>query len=392
MTRIAHIASDFLPCRGGAEVYLRQLLEALDRPDRIQSVYQIDTRAADPRVVNVRRFPGPLGRRRGFALWHFNLRLNFLCRRLLREDLLIVHYPFHVAGVWFHPRIIAVSHGVEWRQPPRRLTHRLRRRIARWAVGKAQAVVANDTNFLREMGLPSQPGERPFEERRPGIWFIPNAVDAARFAGAEPLESLRRLSPILVPRNASPARGIHLAIEAFAPFSKRHPESCLVIAGNLPAPDYAARLQEMIRRLGLDGRTLFAGNIDWELMPRVYRSARMTLVPSLECEGTSIAALESMAAGTPTITTDVGGLADLPSEKSPAQAEALYERMERVEERREETARRQQRAVAEQFCLPRWSEAWNRVVEQALERGSVHGPGQSAWKASPKAPSGCAVR
>ncbi|MCX7013219.1 MAG: glycosyltransferase family 4 protein [Candidatus Sumerlaeota bacterium] len=365
MLRIAHIAPDFLPRRGGAEVYLEQLIAALQRPGREQTVFQIDTGAVDPRVVNVPRFPGPLGRRRGFALWYFNPRLHFMRRALRRYDLLIVHYPFHVAGVWFHNRIIAISHGVEWRQPPRRLTHLLRRDIARWAVRRCRAVVANDTNFLREMGLPSQPGERPFEEHRPGVWFLPNAVDPARFANAPPDERFRPLNPILVPRNASEARGIHLAVEAFASYSQRHPETTLLLVGNLPVGGYARRLQSLIRAHGLGGRVLFAGNVDWEKMPGVYRAARMTLIPSLHTEGTSLAALESMAAGVATLSTDAGGLADLPTEHGAPTPESLAALMESVEERREEVAQRQQAIVRERFSLARWAEAWNRVVEQA---------------------------
>lgn len=343
------------------------LIEALDSPEREQTVFQIATAAEAPNIVNVPRFPGPVGRRRGWALWHFNWRLSRLAPRLLDYDALIVHYPFHAYPLRRHPRIIALSHGVEWRQPPRRLTHRVRRRIARWAVGHCRATVSNDTNFLRETGIDSQPTERPFTQHRPGVWFIPNCVDVARFENAAPQSELQALNPILVPRNASPARGIHLAIDAFGRFAKNHPVSNLLIAGNHPAPAYQEQLSDLIARHGIAERVIFAGNIDWESMPAYYRSARMTLVPTLFCEGTSLAALESMAAGTPAISTRVGGLADLPTEKCDPDAESLARAMEAVHDNRDEIGAKQQAVVREEFSLSRWNQVWNQVLEQVLQ-------------------------
>ncbi len=371
MIQIAHIASDFLPVRGGAEVYLHNLLRALDRPGRTQTVFQIDTGVRDPRMAAVGRFPGPLGRRRGPALWWFNVALHAHAATLRRYDLLVVHYPFHVAGVWFHPRIIALSHGVEWMQPPRRFSHRLRRLIARWAVKRACATVANDTNFLREMQIPSPPGERPFAEHQPGVWFVPNAVDPGKFApaaGEAAGPPLEERSTILVPRNCSPARGIHLAIQAFGLYAARHPQARLLIAGNPPAPRYGEQLRALIAQRSMEARVEFAGHIDTGDMAALYRQTRMTLVPSLFCEGTSLAALESMASGTPTISTHIGGLADLPTVQCDCDPASLFQAMEETDANLAAVANRQREAVRETFSIGRWTDAWNQIVESALAK------------------------
>jgi len=365
--RIGHVTTHYLPIAGGQESYTHELVSLLEACGHQNVVYQWQTDVHDPRLRPVPRPPRALlALREGMQYWLYDALLPLRLPSLVRDDLLIVHFPFHFPAVAWHRRTLVLSHGVEWDQPARRVPHRLRRAIARFAFDHAGAIVANDTNYLREMGVAIGPGERPYEEIRPGRFYIPNAVDPDRFAPAEPLPGLSDLEVVLVPRNVWPARGIHLAIDAFAEVARKHSRAHLVIAGDLWDMRYVASLHAQIRSHGLDGRVLFTGPYPSQEMPRLYASALVTLVPSIRSEGTSLAALESMACGTPCVTTDIGGLADLPSAQAAPVADDLAATILAVLADRDRTADRQRAAVLADFHIDRWASAWRRAVEHAL--------------------------
>jgi glycosyltransferase involved in cell wall biosynthesis len=71
----------------------------------------------------------------------------------------------------------------------------------------------------------------------------------------------------------------------------------------------------MVEELGLKKRVKFAGSLPRSQMRDVYLSAMMVVIFSTFREGTSLAALEAMSCGTPVVTSDIGGLKDLPSVK-----------------------------------------------------------------------------
>ena len=121
----------------------------------------------------------------------------------------------------------------------------------------------------------------------------------------------------------------------------------------------------MLARLAahaLHGRVLFTESFPAERMVELYRSALVTLVPSICLEGTSLAALESMASGTPVVATAVGGLKDLPCVLAPPEADALARALRETIEARDEVAKRQREAVLARFTRAAWSEAWLRAV------------------------------
>ena len=78
--------------------------------------------------------------------------------------------------------MIALSHGVEWDQPPKRWTHRRRLKIAQRCHSEVLGLVANDTNFWREMGLDVPPKSKLWETVAPRRWCLPNAVDTEVFS------------------------------------------------------------------------------------------------------------------------------------------------------------------------------------------------------------------
>jgi hypothetical protein len=97
-----------------------------------------------------------------------------------------------------------------------------------------------------------------------------------------------------------------------------------------------------------------------------YSSAGMTIIPTLCKEGTSLSALESMSCGTATVSTNVAGLADLPTVQSLPTPDGLAEAMIRTWKDREVVAERQRKIVTETFNFANWSAAWLEAVRAAM--------------------------
>lgn len=363
--RIAQITFHCFPVTGGADAYAAELARVLEKAGHKVTLYQRRVGGGGPGV----RFLPTLPRLSpGRQFWLLSATLLAKTAELRQEDVLIAHYPNYALPLLWHPRIVGLSHGVTWDDAPHSWKARFKRGLARLAFRNCSAFVANDTFFLREMGLPIAPQENPFTEVGPGRWFIPNGVDLAHFCRGEGDADLQRLKPILVPRNLYRNRGIHLAIQAFSEFVREQPETHLIIVGGAGQPDYIGELHRLVDRLQLQDRVLFLGSVAWREMPKIYSSAELTLIPSLCGEGTSLSALESMACGTATIATTAGGLADLPTVHCPPTAEGLLQVMRQTYPARQQIAAIQQQAVRQRFSLDRWAAAWLQVVEAVQKR------------------------
>jgi hypothetical protein len=207
-----------------------------------------------------------------------------------------------------------------------------------------------------------------FTEVRPGKWFIPNCVDTRRFDRSAPAKELDGKNAILVPRNIYRQRGIHLAVDAFAKLvAGGDRKSTLVIVGKVVDANYYDGLLQQIEAHGLAGRVEFVGHVSWQEMPAWYSGAVCTLIPTVDWEGTSLSALESMACGTPVIATRVGGLKDLPCAHADTDAESLARELARVLASAKQLSEGQREAVRTVFNLENWAAAWSRVIE-ALPR------------------------
>ena len=161
-----------------------------------------------------------------------------------------------------------------------------------------------------------------------------------------------------MPRNIVFGRGIHLAVEAFARVARERPR----VTGDCFEPRYAERVRALVRERGVSGRVLFTGSVARPAMLELYRSAALTLIPSLCYEGTSLAALESMSAGTPVVGTTLGGLNDLPCVHAEPEAHSLARAALEALERRPELAAAQRLAVGERFDRKLWQAAWLRAI------------------------------
>lgn len=362
--RIGHISTEYKPIRGGAETYLANLYQIFTKQSWEQHVYQFNNGIYDPELKLLPRLPSFLRAGRALDLWWFNLMLPLRIIDLRKEDLLVCHYAFHSLPLWWKKKVVVLSHGCEWDIPPTSTSQRLKVKIAQWSFDHFKYLVANDTNYFRQMGVDIKPKTKLFEEVLPGKWFIPNCVDTEIFKPGAAAEGFPE-HMILVPRNISHARGVHLAIEAFSQFVKLFPETTLVVVGAFFGQAYQQKVFRLIKRFELQKKVIFKGSLPWEQMPAVYNAAEMTVIPTLQREGTSLAALESMSCGTATVSTNAQGLADLPTQQSDPEPKALTGLMGTTYHNRQRIGQEQREIVRRDYNLGRWQQAWRTVINNA---------------------------
>jgi len=144
------------------------------------------------------------------------------------------------------------------------------------------------------------------------VRVMPNGVDAEQFAQALSYRSWGGAggaddSIILFVGRLVHEKGVHTLIEAMPKILKYWPGARLVIAGRGPAEE---SLRRLAAGLGLGGSVSMVGFIPDDERNRLYGMAAVAVVPSLY-EPFGITALEAMAAGTPLIAADTGGLAEI---------------------------------------------------------------------------------
>lgn len=143
-----------------------------------------------------------------------------------------------------------------------------------------------------------------FAKREFSTRIVPNIVDLSRFV---PNHSRKRniLAPhIVVARNLEPLYDNTTALKAFRIVRVAIPDAHLTIAGSGPE---RANLEAIAKELGVADAVVFAGQIDNERMPILYRDADIALNPSL-ADNMPISILEALASGVPVISTNIGGV------------------------------------------------------------------------------------
>lgn len=365
--KIGHVATEYKPITGGAQTYLANLYEIFESEGHEQRVYQFDDNISDPELDLVSHAPSWLKGGRAVDLWWFNLLLPLKYKNLSQEDTLICHYAFHSLPLFWKKNVIVLSHGCEWDIPSTSLSQNLKIKIAKWSFKHFKYLVANDTNYFRQLGVDIKPKEHMFEEVLPGKWFIPNCVDTSVFTKVDPATDFPEHA-IVVPRNISHARGIHLSIEAFATFKATFSHTTLVVVGGGGDDQYKSYLNSLILKHNLVGAVVFKGSIPWSDMPSVYSACEMTVVPTLQREGTSLSALESMACGTATVSTNAQGLADLPTKQSHITSDDLARVMAETYESRDSIGLSQHQEVKNNYNITKWKEAWLAVMSRVLSR------------------------
>ena len=129
------------------------------------------------------------------------------------------------------------------------------------------------------------------------------------------LGALPPLRPRLNPRaatvttvgNIRRVKGHDVLIRAAAVVIAKFPLTTFTVAGEILEPEYFAGLRKLVSDLGLNDRFLFLGRLS-DLTAHL-KTADIFVLPS-RSEGFSNALIEAMAAGLPSIATEVGGNAE----------------------------------------------------------------------------------
>ncbi len=361
-----HVTMHYFPIKGGQEVYIEELNKILknlfDDIEVIQpSKYNIgntpDNVHLTPRLSIVPRFIKDID-----WVW-FNIMVKlFYSKKIKNSELVITHYPLHFPATRDNSKNIIVSHGIDWVTPPKTYVDRMRRKYAKNILGKA-VIVANDTDFLRFIGLDINPSQLEFNEICKNVWYIPNCVDCEFYYKNT---SIKKENIILVPRNIRHARGIHLAIEIFNEIYKIDTKYEMYITGGPLSGAYYNYCINLIKQYNLDSKILFLGSKNKIELRELYFKSICTLIPTISQEGTSLSALESMATGTMTFSTKIGGLLDLPTEKISNIPSIAAKEIVVAMKNYKEISLTQYIKTVDTFNMANWKKAWNNVIEKVF--------------------------
>ncbi|MDD5362982.1 MAG: glycosyltransferase family 4 protein [Ignavibacteria bacterium] len=361
--KIAHITQFYYPIIGGQQLYIKNLIDLLG--DEIeQFVIQGWLEKSNYNYVkNLSNFGSQIESRMGrlfpYFSWYRSLySLKFEKKLLKSFDKLLLHYPFFYPSVKWHEDIIVLSHGVLWNRPFKDRTDRVFKKLAVETKKKCK-IVSNDTDYLREIGIDAKPMQNEFCEIEKNVFYFPNCVDTDIFC---PSES-KKENIILVPRNLRPDRGIHLAIESFGLISKHFPDYRLVIVGALyEGSNYFNNCISIAKDYNIIDKMEMHSTVSQNKLLNFYRRAKLTLIPSIDFEGTSLSALESMACGTPVISTNVGGLADIPCVHAETNSADFSEKIIYVLNNLEIFSKEQTQSVNLRFNIGKWTSNWNKLL------------------------------
>jgi glycosyltransferase involved in cell wall biosynthesis len=204
------------------------------------------------------------------------------------------------------PSVITMHGGDVYVNPSQGYDFPLRwyvRPTLRWTLRSANALTAITEDCRQHALRAGAPAD--------SIRIVFNGTDLVRFS---PLDGARRVQEnpygphmVFACRQLFPRKGIRFLIEAAAQIKPRLPDLKVVIAGD---GFERADLEALAQRLGIGADVTFLGWVPNTALPPYYRSAAISVIPSLE-EGFGIPAAEAMGCGTPVIASDAGGLPEV---------------------------------------------------------------------------------
>lgn len=367
--KIGHLTTHYYPISGGQEVYIKNLIQCTSAMGWENTVFQMEhpqlstfNALYSEKVVafkNIKIMPLYISYCAGIFSHSKTIKKN---------DVIIVNYPEYYRFLDDHPGVIILSHGATWGNLEGK-RRKMKVELAKRAYDKAPYCVYNDTFAMREINIHAEPMKKMFEWIDDKAFFLPNCVDTAEFTNKKPIDSIARMNAICVPRNLNYGRGIDLAIDAFRLVLEKKKDMTLLIIGdsNLNDVTYRRFLFDKVNKLDLVGKVFFLGLIFNDSMPDIYSSCVVTLIPSRFREGTSLSALESMACGTPVVSTAVEGLLDLPTVHCAVDPKDMADKVIEAIESRAQIGANQQALVRANYSMLRWQDAWRSIIQRAAE-------------------------
>jgi len=207
-------------------------------------------------------------------------------------------------------KAVAVNHGVWWSSRQSKLKRYAIEKFNEHYLRRAKKTICVDTNYINWV-IESVDGAHEIVNR---LAYIPNYFDPALFENFSASEEQNSSINILFPRRImgvsveSEPRGGEDAIRALALVRKRGVDASLTMLGE---GNLSTQLKTLASDLGVAEFVKFA-TAHFDDMPKFYAEHDVVFVPSRFSEGTSLSAIEGLAAGCFVIGSCVGGLQNLP--------------------------------------------------------------------------------
>lgn len=252
--------------------------------------------------------------------WHDNIQAENFCKQLVQQegDFDLIHNhdwlsSFAAIGIKYGYRLPLLStiHATEMGRNRGHLYGGLQRAIhdAEWRLTyESWRIIACSHYMAWEVesyfGVPAEK-----------VDVIPNGVDPRRFDALNgiDLSSFRRgfAAPdepiVYYVGRMVPEKGLSVLVDSMPYVLREWPGVRFVVAGG---GGYANELRAKANALGVGDNIMFPGRISDEVRDGLFKAANVAVFPSLY-EPFGIVALEAMAAGTPVVVSDVGGLSEV---------------------------------------------------------------------------------
>jgi D-inositol-3-phosphate glycosyltransferase len=309
---------------GGMNVYIRELARELGRSHLIVDIFTRRTQPDQPeivyltprvRVIHIEAGPvAPVDKRELYQyLSAFVLHIEEFARREQRTyDLLHSHYWLsgvaaqRLARRWRVPHVTMFHTLAHLKQlaNPAEVESTLRLEMERHLIQHADRIIATThderAQMLRHCGATSG-----------RVDVIPCGVDLRRFVAHDRQEARARLGlkvdqPVLLfVGRLDPFKGPDVFLKAAAMMRKK--AQLVIVGGKLSGDPEIEKLRQLACDLRIQKRVHFLGARPQEELPLIYSAADVTVVPSYH-ESFGMAAVESLACGTPVVATRAGGL------------------------------------------------------------------------------------
>ncbi|MEO7022304.1 MAG: glycosyltransferase, partial [Ktedonobacteraceae bacterium] len=309
---------------GGMNVYIRELACELGRASFTIDIFTRRTHPDQPeivyltprvRVIHIEAGPAaPIGKHELYQYMPVLTRQieAFAGREHKTYDLLHSHYWLsgmvaqQLARCWHVPHITMFHTLAHLKQlaNPSQAEPALRLEAERQLIQHAERIIATTaderTQIMRHCGAPADQVE-----------VIPCGVDLRRFVAHERQEARVQLglnphqSVLLFVGRLDPFKGPDLFLQAAAMMQKK--AQLVIVGGNVAGDPEIDTLRQLASDLHLQKRVHFFGARPQEELPLIYSAADITVVPSYH-ESFGMAAVESLACGTPVVATRAGGL------------------------------------------------------------------------------------
>jgi len=218
-------------------------------------------------------------------------------------------HVFPVLDIVRHVPIVEHFHGPwalegQYGRKPRR-TILLRQLQERTVYRRAKRIIVLSRSFGDVL-------EKSYGIARDKIRVVPGGADLTKFGLTQSRSAARDEfglpsdRPVIVTvRRLESTKGVDRLIAAIDIVRRDIPDVLLVVAGT---GSLRTQFEQQVRAARLESHVRFAGMVDDERLPLLYRSADCSVVPSVAWEGFGLVCIESLATGTPVLVTPIGGL------------------------------------------------------------------------------------